>query len=158
MIPPPPEFDAYQHDKIAAYFFDNQGRIVHKEIYYRTQTILPPRNGQVQEATPRPSTHQPQQRRNRIPIGLFASGKIEKPKRDRRSDVDRFVDSNPEFRGIYEKMVQELDDIHSKRSEMDLYGRSKKYKQKHAPIKFDVDNVQDVMTYISDHMEQNDSN
>ena len=82
---------------------------------------------------------------------LFSSGKIAKPVRNRRNEVDTFLDSDPRYRPIYVKMVEELEETIKRRAEMEDMHRNKNYLRKHAPIKFDTENVQDVMHYIMEH-------
>lgn len=164
-ILPPPEFDAFGPHQCIVLYRGFDGVVYDTRVY--TRHILPSQGTLPVDGAPCGTGNHVAHGRSDVggaeAVGtedrevekqfprLFGGGKIEK-RCDGPSKIACFIQSNPAFRRPYEQLLKEHSDLLFKRSEMEGCGRSKRYINKHAPIAVNVEDINHVMNYVSNHL------
>ena len=156
---PPPAFHFEEDGWVTVEFFDTRGRVCRTHEYAhigqadRRSTPRAPsplrvhhREGQ---GTGGRVNKEVKARQQPSFASLLGTGKISKSKGGRQMEIDRFLDSDPSYRQKYQKMCDELKEVEIKRAELSDNHWSKNYLRKYAPIRFDVNNITDVIAYIN---------
>ena len=92
-----------------------------------------------------------QENRNMNGRHIFGSGRIEKRVSVASEEIERFLCSHPSYVPTYNKMVYEYNETQARRQKMAGLQHSSKYIRKHAPLLYDIENVNHVMDYVLNH-------